>query len=252
MIIFLFFLLLASAPASVHGQTVPVERGIIDMQNGNVFLSFGAKSGVERGDEYLVLDPDIAGLFIVKEVYEEFSIAKVIFSKAEDEIEGDLSKVSRVGLDTSLYSHVIIHTDAFDDDVEPVIVFGARQSFLKGLYSIRPFVGLEVPVSPVESLDLSGLVFELFAGGELSWYLWRFQFVPSAAVGISGSIPLSQDDTVSFSHVGGSVEMSIQFLVSADLRVSLDGGYAAWFAIVPGETDPYWGPMFGLGANYRY
>jgi hypothetical protein len=234
-----------------------LKTGIIDVNRGNVLLEFGTNMGVARGDEYLITETrilatghavsDEVGLLIVKDVEEEISFAKVIYSSRRPQIGDQLEEIPRLGFDTAAYAHVIV--DPAGDGVYGAI--GVRQSTSRGFFNFRPFVGIEIPFGVTGLLGTDGLTVNLYGGGELNWYLWRLQFVPAAAIGIAGAIPLGDDEeSFSVSHVGGLVQISASYLVSKDFKVGIDLGYAAWFA--PGAALSYTGLLAGAGVTLKY
>ena len=237
-----------------------LKTGIIEIDGGNVLLEFGRNMGVMRGDEYSIVEPrilesgytvkDEIGLLIVKDVEDEISFARLVYSDRKPQIGDQLEEIPRLGFDTSGYVHAIIGLGTSLTDTGVAASIGVRQSTSRGFYNLRPFVGVEVPFGITATLGTSGLVANIYVGGELNWYLWRLQFVPSAGIGIAGKIPFEEDESFSLSHVGGFVQMTGSYLISRDLKVGIDVGYAAWFAT--GQATSYSGILFGAGVTYKY
>jgi hypothetical protein len=113
-------------------------------------------------------------------------------------------------------------------------------------------VGVDVPLSLLGHVDLPGLIVTIYGGGELVWYLRRFQFVPTAAVGIGGSVPLREDEVFQVSHAGGFVELVASYLFSRDVKVQLSAGYTGWFSLSELSGDSFYGPHIGIGGTYKY
>ena len=235
-----------------------LRTGIIDVSRGNVLLEFGRNMGVQRGDEYAITETrilpsghevtDEIGLLVVKDVDQEISYAKIIYSSRRPQVGDQLEEIPRLGFDTNAYVHTIFGVQ--DQQLAVSGAIGVRQSTSRGFYNLRPFIGIEVPFGITSSLGLAGLTANLYGGGELNWYLWRFQLVPAAAIGLAGAIPLRETDSFSVSHVGGFVQMTGSLLLTRDFRVAVDLGYAAWFGLGAGES--YAGLVAGIGATLKY
>ncbi len=241
-----------------------LKTGIIGVERGTVLVEFGRNMGVQRGDEYVIVEPrvlasghtveDEIGLLVVKDVEQEISYATIVYSSRRPRIGDQLQELPRVGFDTSGYVHLIYGEDATSVTPGPTLMgtFGVRQSTSRGFYNFRPFVGLEIPFSISGDVELSGFTANIFAGGELNWYLRRLQFVPAVALGIGGNVPKSDEEDFSISHVGGFAELTISFLISRDFRVFVDAGYSAWFGAGDSTNDTYAGITAGAGMTYKY
>ncbi len=246
-------------------RSIPAFRlrtGIIEVNRGSVLLEFGRNMGVQRGDEYAITETrilagghevtDEVGLLIVKDVDEEISFAKVIYSSRRPQIGDQLKEIPRIGLDTAAYAHIIAGfspaVGASGAGVTGVI--GVRQSTSRGFFSLRPFVGVEIPFGITGGPGLSGLTANFYAGGELNWYVWRFQLAPAVALGVAGTVPLSEAESFSVSHAGGFIQATGSFLVSRDLKIGVEAGYAAWFGLHGARS--YSGLLAGVAATYKY
>lgn len=234
-----------------------IKSGIIDVRGRRVFLSFGKVLGVRPGDEYAIVerdtgDPVETGLIIIDEVKDKISIATLLYSEQELRPDDLVMEIPRSGFDTGAKMRTIILRD------EIVSSIGVRQSISRGLFSYRPFIGLDIPFAidltpgTPKRTDLPGLIFHLYAGGEMNWYLWKFQFVPSVALGIGPSIPVGDGDALRFSHAGGFAEMVTHYMINRNVKLSFALGYSSWFALSPEAGDSYFGPALGFGATYKY
>lgn len=222
--------------------------GIIDVRGRRLLLGFGENMGVKPGDEYVLVSggQEDSGLLIIQDVKSEISIATLLHSDQLPTPEDNLYQIRRVGLETGVSLRTLY---SFDGIVGSA---GVRQSFTRGFASYRPIAGLDVPFGITGSVDLPGLILNFYGGGEINWYLWRYQFVPTAAMGIALSFPVGDSDAFRASHAGGFVELVASYRLHRDINVSLALGFSGWFILSPEAGDSYFGPTFGLGGTYKY
>ena len=253
------------APALVYElRTIPefqLKTGIIDVRGRQVLLEFGANMGVVRGDEYAIVTDKVlptghvsseeTGLLVVKEVKEEISSATLIYSDGRPNVGDQLREVPRVGFDTGANLRAIFSSSDFGP-TDAVVTIGARQSTSRGFLTYRPIIGIDVPFSLLGHHYLPGLIVNIYGGGEIVWYLWRFQLVPTAAIGIGGSVPLREGESFQISHAGGFVELVATYLFERDIKISLSLGYSGWFGLTEISGDSYSGPHVGIGGTYKY
>ena len=76
--------------------------------------------------------------------------------------------------------------------------------------------------------------------------------MPTAAVGIGGSVPLREEESFRVSHAGGFVELVATYLFERDIKVSLSLGYSGWFGLSELSGDSYYGPHVGIGGTFKY
>ena len=210
-----------------------IKSGIIDTMGSEAVIEFGANMGVRIGDEYAIVRPRIlpsgyeireeTGLLIVKDVKDEISIAQIIYSAGKPRLGEQVEEIPRLGFDSSAYLHTVL------DSGTPVVAIGVKQSTTRGFYGFHPFIGVELPIFLNAEGYSPGLLVNLLAGGDLNWYLWRFQFATAAAVGFGGGNLESDGDGFRVTHIGGRVQISASYLLTRDFKVFVDVGYAAWF-----------------------
>ncbi len=230
-----------------------IKTGIVDMQRNTAVIQFGSNLGVTVGDEFVIMDmvtlpsgiemKKEAGLLIVKEVMDEYSFAYVLYADRGPYIGDQLYEVPRMGMETAIYAHVV------PTETETAFMLGAREVFTRGFYKIRPFAGIELPLSTGNTA--SGLLGTAYLGAELSWYLRRIQIIPSAAVGLTFDIPFSEEEDFEITHAGGVLQVSINYLLNKNLKVFLDGGYCLWFAVDELHSSVM-GPVIGGGVTMKY
>jgi len=261
------------AAASISQQLVYKVRGIpefqlkievIEVTGNTVLIDFGRNKGVKVGDEYAFVTSrvlssgrivsDRTGLIVVKEVKEEISFARVIYSKTPPQIGDQLREVARVGLKSSVYFHVTAANGVFGTTYAPVYTVGTLHTITRGLYNLRPVIGLEVPLAGTTiggsaSYGSKGLPLNIYLGAELNWRLWRFDIVPLAAVGIGGSVPLSSQGSYFVSVAGGIVQVRVSYLATPALTMFVDLGFEQWLPI----SHLGWGGFYGgvgIALNY--
>ncbi len=244
-------------------RTIPefqLKTGIIDLRGRQVLLEFGANMGVRPGDEYSIVTDTVlptghvseaeTGLLIIKEVQEEVSIATLLYADEKPSIGDQLREVPRFGFDTGAGVRTVFARSPFEP-TDAVAMIGVRQSITRGFVTYRPLVGIDVPFSLLGHVYLPGLIVNIYGGAELVWYLRRFQFIPTAAVGIGGSVPLREGESFQVSHAG-FVELVASYLFSRDVKVQLSLGYSGWFGLSARSGDSYYGPQIGIGGTYKY
>ena len=238
-----------------------LKTGIIDVRGRQVFLEFGANMGVRIGDEYAIVT-DMAlptgyviseetGLLVIREVKEEISIGTLIYSDGRPGIGDQLREVTRFGFDTGAALRTVFARNPYKP-TDAVAMIGVRQSTSRGYLNYRPLLGIDFPFSLLGQVYLPGLIVNIYAGGEIVWYLRRFQLVPTGAVGIGGSVPLRGEESFQVSHAGGFVEVGGSYLFNRDVRVQLSVGYTGWFGLSQRSGDSYYGPHIGIGGTYKY
>lgn len=243
-----------------------LKSGIVDILGmGQVVIQFGEDMGLKKGDEYAIVELEeiSAGyekkkkkaLLVIKSVEEDFSIAKVVYSRGKPMIGEQVEEIPKVGLDTTVYGHALLDITEFStvfSDMDWIV--GIRQSLSRGFYNFRPLVGLEVPVTLINSVGLlaNGFPLTWYVGGELDLWFGRFQLVPSASLGMGLAIPLQDTSDFSISHLGGMAQINLNYLVHDLIRISLDAGYAYWFDVSGAAQYSYGGILAGLGVQIRY
>ena len=260
-LVVVFSSIFAAIPYAVaQDSDSPRRTSIVDIDRGNVMLGIGRADGVRTGDEYRVVEPVRAadaigsrvevGRIVIKDVDDSVSFARTIYSERQWQIGDELEEIERIGLDTAAYVHMLVGATGVSRDFGIAGAVGFRESISRGLFAFRPFVGIEVPFSITLDLDLTGVTFNVYGGGEINWYIDRLQIVPAFGIGTALAIPLREEERFSFSHFGGFVEAQVNLLLSGNLRIGAELGYAAWFA--PGVDNSYTGVTIGLGGIYRY
>ncbi|MBI9107631.1 MAG: hypothetical protein JEZ04_12865 [Spirochaetales bacterium] len=238
-----------------------LKSGILEvMSGGRVILELGSNMGLVVGDEFQLVTSrvlssggtvkDKNGLLVVTDVRQELSYALVVYSD-EPVYSGDqLSEVPRLGCDVSVYAHGFFDLTGLSGGT-----VGVRSVLSRGFWDLRPLFGIEVPLLTGTLNSLwPGLPLTVYGGGELLWYIGRFQIEPSIALGATGLIPIAETDEFLMTHIGGSVALTLNWMFSDNMRLFAEGGYSYWFSIAPKaltSVSEFGGIFGGLGVTFK-
>ena len=240
-----------------------LRTGILEVHGRDVLIEFGSDMGVKKGDEYLIVAArvlksgrqlnDEKGLLIVREVKEEVSTARVLYSDGAPQEGDQLQELPRAGSEVTAYARVIaVQPFGTPSFVLPTLA-GLRASLSRGFYALRPFVSIELPLHMLGNASYQagygGIPLNLSLGGEYNLYLGRLQIVPLASLGLGGSIPLREGGTFQFTHFGGSAGLAITYLFSRDWKVAFEAGYLGWGSNV---LPIYEGIYAGAGLSRKF
>lgn len=225
-----------------------IRTGILAVDGRNITLEFGRNMGVRPGDEYAIVRrirnaagrsyQEETGLIVVQEVRENFSVGHLIYTDEAPRVGAQLEEVPRFGVETTPYGGVItsafgpLGSDGSDSGGgNTSVLLGARVTYSRGFSTFRPLVGVEIPIRQLGS----GLFpLNLYAGGELNWYLGRLKLAPGFGLGVGGGVPLVEaDDEFYLSHLGGHLRASLMYAVSRNSYAFIDLGYAVWLGLAP-------------------
>jgi hypothetical protein len=240
-------------------KSVPIftlKTGVLEVYSGGLTLQMGEDMGIKKGFEFVVVEEQVlssghkrskeTALVIVNDVDEEVSEATILYGKP---VEGaQLKEIPRVGVEGQLYGHSIIDTTLMDLSA---LTVGLRGTLALGVYKWRPFAGVEIPFSlsgddqsqvVTTVMWLLGIPFTAYVGMEYTMYLGRLQISPAAALGLSGLYfyePPSEDRPLAPTHIGGKAYLSLSYLVTRDMKIAVDAGYAFWGSILPDIINSY-------------
>ncbi len=244
-----------------------IRTGIVDVRGQEVILELGRNMGIQRGDEYAIIQPrltnlgyeteDESGVLLIKEVREQFSIAQVLYSRPNPIIGDQLEEIPRIGIEITPYAELFSDLEVDNS----IFVLGLRATASRGFYRFRPLGGIEIPFTST----LIGLLFpmDVYIGGDANWYLGRIKVNPSITGGLGGGVPLVDDlfgQDFYLSHVGGTAKVGLSYLVSRDTMVNVQLGYARWIglydryfnsAVVRRFFDGYGGILIGAGVTFK-
>ncbi len=231
--------------------------GIIEVRGNEVVLELGRDAGILPGDEFAVLPPGPGpavagqpekGLLMVRKVDAVTSIARIVYSDAPVRVGDRLLDLARVGTDSTVYVHsVLLASGPAPGGATPLV--GLRQSFSRGFYRLRPFVGIEVPFNLVAA-GIQGVPINLYAGAEYTLLMGRFQLAPRAAIGFGASTGLAGPSPDVINHAGGSLGMAASYLLSRDIKAEIDTGWLSWVGF--SGSSSYGGAFLGGGLTVKY
>jgi hypothetical protein len=196
---------------------------------------------------------DEKGLLIVREVKEEVSTARVLYSNGAPEEGDQLQELPRAGTDVTAYVRAVAWQPFGASAFALPALAGLRVSVSRGFYAFRPFVSVELPTHMLGNAyyqsAFGGLPLNISIGGEYNLYLGRLQIVPTASVGMGGSIPLEEGKTLQITHFGGSAGLAVTYLFSRDGKVMIEAGYLGWGSSV---LPTYEGLFAGVGLAWKF
>ncbi len=218
-----------------------LKTAIVDVVGNEYIMEFGSNMGVQIGDEYVVTREQVlpsgytrteeVGLFVIKNVSEQVSTAKKIYSSEKTGIGDQMVEVPRLGFNGSLYAHVL--KDNAPEGTENRFVIGLSATATRGFYDWRPIVGAEVPLGdnfliwfPVMS----------YVGMEYNLRLGRLSIAPSATVGLGAMVPIIGDEEFRenfdfLASFGGTAKISVNYLFNRDLMLNLNAGYSMYVGL---------------------
>jgi hypothetical protein len=247
-----------------------LKTGIVEVNGRQVILVMGQDMGLKKGDEFAIVTSRVLssgntltsenGLVYIQEVSDEASVGKVIYAEGGANVGDQLKEIPRLGFESTPYVHF---SPAMGDRDEGVVLAGFRTSPIRGFYDFRPFVTLEVPF--IRNV-FWGLPFNLSIGGEYALYLGKLQVTPAASAGIGGaylwymeSLGADENEFI-LSHVGGTANLGLSYMLNRNIRLTLDAGFLYWFSLDPTSIfadesllfRSYGGMFAGVGASIRF
>lgn len=241
-----------------------LKTGVVDVNGTTVLIEFGRNMGVRVGDEYAIMTSrllpsghtvtDRTGLLVVKEVKEDISYARVIYSASPPQIGDQLREIPRIGFQSSFFVHGILAGEVLGNSYSPVITTGIFQTMTRGFYNFRPVVGVEVPlalggIGGTNSYGAGALPLNLLLGGELNWRFLRFDLSPLVALGVGGGLSSSAQQAYTVTVAGGIAQVKLSYLLTPEVRLSVDAGYEQWLPISLAGWGGFYGGI-GVAVNY--
>ena len=252
-----------------------VKSGVVQIMGREVIFELGRNMGIMVGDEYSIVGyRDVAGfqaiddrgLLIVKEVQDQFSVAKIIYAYGNPQVGDQLQEIPRLGIEAMLYAGAFL-VENYDISFVPLV--GIKAVVSRGFFSTRPVIGVEIPLSLVTAaLAVFDVIpMNVYLGAELTnLYAGRLQIAPTLVVGVGGAYLgenaralFGTDQEYFVTHAGGKAFISLSLLVSRDRKITIDAGYAAWFGLAEVLLDfdegSYFetkvGPFVNVGVTFK-
>lgn len=241
-----------------------INTRILSVDGGSVKLQMGTNMGIQKGDEYAIIDKKTVegfddsrevGLVVIKDVGREVSSGQVLYSSMKTGLNTQLTEIARVGVEADLYFHLV------GDQFVP----GFRATASRGFYSIRPYVAVQIPVGLMEnylyytwygySYALQVTPVNALFGAEFVLNLGRLSVAPHAGIGASYfhiTTSYSDVETDFLSHLGVQLGGRAAWLFNRNLRFYADAGLEYWLSVYDYYGNKsYGGLMFGIGATYK-
>jgi hypothetical protein len=254
-----------------------LKTAIIDVAGNKYIMEFGRNMGVQVGDEYVVTRDLVlpsgytrteeVGLFVIKNVSEQVSTAKRVYSSERTGIGDQMVEVPRLGVNATIYGHYLPVEDDPGTAAEEKnrFVLGLRGVGTRGFYNWRPVAGVEVPLG--DSLAIWFPVIG-YAGVEYNVRIGRLSLVPSGVVGVGSMVPIIgteefKEDFDFVSSFGGTVQIAADYLINRDTKINLYAGYSMYISLFDdsllnaltsdGLTNPaaVQGSFIGAGITFK-
>lgn len=247
-----------------------LKTAIVDVVGNEYIMEFGSNMGVQVGDEYAVTRDQVLpsghtrteeiGLFVIKNVSEQVSTAKRIYSSEKTGIGDQMVEIPRLGFNGSLYAHVL--QDNAPEGVDNRFVIGLQATGTRGFYNWRPIAGAEVPLG--DNLLIWFPVMS-YVGMEYNMRLGRLSIAPSATVGLGTMVPIIGDEEFRenfdfLASFGGTAKISVNYLLNRDMLLNLNAGYSMYVGLFDDfrfDDDLYTNPadvqgtFIGAGITFK-
>ncbi len=233
-------------------EAFQLRSGVLEVNGREIALEFGRNMGLQPGDEYAIVGERVlpngyiatseTGLIVIREVQQQFSYGYLVYANPAAQPGDQLREIPRRGVDASIYYNV------FTNGIDTASVVGVRGTGSRGFFQLRPHAALEVPFRGLVGDSL--LPLNLLVGGEWNLYAGRIRLTPSAAVGVGGAIPLSDDpsyESFYLSHIGGQIRAEGSLLVTRDIYINVDVGLGYWIGLAQDVPTALSGPLSSYG-----
>ncbi len=241
--------------------TFRIRSGIIDRDGRRIYMEFGRNMGVRPGDEYAIMSTRTgragytgeyeSGLIVVSDVYEQYSVARLIYGGRSANVGDQLEEVPRRGAEVGAYAHMLLTAPGGGRQVEPTgAVIGLSAVANRGFFRVRPLVALELPLTGEGDHTVIGG----YLGFETSFYFGRLRIGPSLKFGGAVADRLGDDSDPFVSHFGGKVQLGMIFQLGRDTMLGVQTGWMQlWRSGVAADRGirPLVGPYIGAAITFR-
>ena len=229
---------------------------IVELFETKLILNIKSDTGIMPGDEYEVVRFDESGeneeriaLLRVREVYEEFSIANIIYKTKPLLKKDHVRELPRIGL--NILPYVSGFFNVFDIAASSSLSVDVRIILARAVYAFRPMLGLGI-IFPATLFvgSQAELQFSAHIGAEYNLFLERFSLVPHALLGIGGQG--FGESGFSLVFLQASVGLGLSYLLPTihdNIELYIEGGYVFRFGL--SGTDNAQGVTGGLGVRIR-
>ncbi|HUX40364.1 MAG TPA: hypothetical protein VMV83_04270 [Rectinemataceae bacterium] len=256
-----------------------IRSKVLEVSGGTIKLQLGRNMGIQKGDEYAVVEKSMVegfrddretGLIVIKDVGSEVSTGRIVYNQGRVTKDMQLSEIPRLGVEATPFFHVLTGTQLTVMNPDGSIMggggtagsnymLGFRAVLSRGVYDSRPFAEVEIPLNGIRNiLTAFAIPIDVLVGGEYNMSIGRLSLTPYAAVGgsyvylteILSGYSTDTSNTWLF-HFGGQVNLAASFLVTRDLKVYAEGGGEYWLTTVPVLYSNYGGISIGGGFTWK-
>lgn len=234
-------------------EAFQISTRILEAKGSSVKIQLGTNMGLKKGDEYAIIqkqsvggieDNKEVGLIMITDVSQQLSTGKVLYNGGPLDINAQLKEIPRRGADLDLY----VHTSGGET------LPGFRATMSRGYYPIRPYVGIQMPVSlAFNFLSVTVIPVNAVFGAEFMMPMGRIHVAPYAGAGISYAHlieSLSGYESDYLSHIGFQAGARAGYLINRNTRVFIDAGLDYWLSLGWPFND-YGGITIGAGVTFK-
>jgi len=132
---------------------------------------------------------------------------------------------------------------------------GLRATVSRGFYPLRPYIGIQMPLSLAFSfLGVTIIPVNAVIGAEYMMPIGRLHIAPYAGVGLTyahlTAIWRSYESDY-LSHIGLQAGGRVGYLLSRDMRLFVDAGLDYWLALDNLLFNDYGGVTIGAGISFK-
>ncbi len=230
-----------------------ISTRILESKGSTVRIQLGTNMGLKKGDEYAIIqkqnvggieDSREVGLIMITDVSQQISTGKVLYTSGTLDPNTQLKEIARRGVDLDLY----FHTSGGES------LPGLRMTATRGYYPLRPFIGIQMPLSlAFNFLSVTVIPVNMIFGAEFMMPMGRLNISPYAGVGLTyahlvESIFGYENDYLS--HLGFQAGGRVGYLINRNTRLFVDVGLDYWLSL-GWPFDDYGGLTVGAGITFK-
>ena len=256
-----------------------IQSRVLEVSGFTLKLQLGRNMGIQRGDEYAVVEKSMVsgfhddretGLVVIKDVGSEVSTGRIVYNEGPVAKDAQLSEIPRLGVEATPFFHVLSGTKLNVLNLDGSIyggggtagsnyMLGLRAVASRGFYDTRPFAEVEVPINGIRNfLTAFAIPINVLVGGEYNLSFSRLSVTPYAAVG--GSYVYLTEVITGYStdtsntwlfHLGGQIDLAASYLVSRDVKIFAEAGFEYWLSTIGWLYSNYGGLSIGGGLTWK-
>ncbi len=252
-----------------------INTRVLSHKGSQVKLQLGTNMGIQKGDEYAVIqqstvegfkDDHEVGLILIRDVASEVSTGTVLYNSADLDSGVQIREIPRQGIDFEPYFHITagqkLTVPLWDGSARQSgsnMVAGLRLAISRGYYGFKPIINMQLPVNAIRTVGTIILLpICVTAGAEGDFYLGRFQLRPWAGVGgsyiyvsetLSGTSRDSSDTYIA--HLGVQAYLNASILINRDTKIYAEAGGEYWLSMARDLYSNYGGLSLGGGVTFK-